>query len=150
MKSPVSSKEKIMSETKKEAIWGDKPVEHAVLDYDKLRFDRVYPPSLPGDTAADCIHRAMARLTGDTYFKNDETGEYDMISSDAHYQCFGTIPAIDGGFVIPYIDRKYIKRLGVLDFGRAFVEMRKREKRLYELVKFDVPKCWKADETESK
>ena len=51
---------------------------------------------------------------------------------------------------IKTIDRKYIKRLGVLDFGRAFVEMRKRENRLYELVKFDVPKSWKADETESK
>lgn len=116
-----------MSETKKETICGDKPVEQAVIDYDKLRFDRVYPPSLPGYTAADCIHRAIVRLTGNSYFKNDETGEYDMISSDAHYQCFGAIPAIDGGFVIPYIDRKYIKRLGVLDFGRSFVEMRKRE-----------------------
>ena len=139
-----------MSETKKETIWGDKPVEQAVIAYDKLRFDRVYPPSLPGDTAADCLNRALVSLLGDRYFKNDETGEYDMISSDAHYQCFGAIPAIDGGFVIPYIDRKYIKRLGVVDFGRVFGEMRKREKRLYELVKFDVPKCWKADETESK
>lgn len=82
-----------MSETKKETIWGDKLVEQAVIDYDKLRFYRVYPPSLPGDTAADCIHRAMVRMTGNSYFKNYETGEYDMISSDAHYQCFGTIPA---------------------------------------------------------
>ena len=32
-----------MSEKQKEKIWVDKPVEHAVLDYDKLRFDRVYP-----------------------------------------------------------------------------------------------------------
>lgn len=139
-----------MSDTKKEAIWGEEPVEFAVIDYDKLRFYRVYPPSLPGDTAADCLNRALVSLLGDRYFKNDETGEYDMISSDAHYQCFGAIPAIDGGFVIPYIDRKYIKRLGVVDFGRVFGEMRKREKRLYELVKFDVPKSWKADETESK
>lgn len=135
---------------KKETIWGEEPVEQAVLDYDKLRFDRVYPPSLHGDTDADCIHRAMVRLNGDQYFKNDETGEYDLIPSDAHYQCFGTIPAIDGGFVIPYIDRKYIKRLGMLDFGRAFAEMRKREKLMYELVKFDVPKCWQEDETKSK
>jgi hypothetical protein len=135
---------------KKETIWGNEPVEHAVLDYDKLRFYRVYPPSLPGDTAADCIHRAIVRLTGDHYFKNDETGEYDLIPSDAHYECFGTIPVIDGGFVIPYIDRKYIKRLGILDFGRAFAEMRKREKRLYELVKYQVPMCWKVYKPESK
>lgn len=139
-----------MSETKKETIWGDEPVEQAVLDYEKLQFDRVYPPSLPGDTAADCIHRAIVYLTGHQYFKNDETGEYDLIPSDVHYQCFGTIPAIDGGFVIPYIDSKYIKRFGILDFGRAFSEMRKREKRLYELVKYQVPKCWQEDETESK
>lgn len=139
-----------MSETKKETIWGDEPVEQAVLDYEKLQFDRVYPPSLTGDTAADCIHRAMVHLTGDQYFKNDETGEYDLIPSDVHYQCFGTIPAIDGGFVIPYIDSKYIKRLGMLDFKLVFSEMRKREKRLYELVKYDVPKCWQEDETESK
>lgn len=133
-----------------ETIWGDEPVEYAELDYEKLQFERVYPPSLPGDTACDCINRAMVRLTGNEYFKNGETGEYDLISSGAHNQCFGTIAAIDGGCVIPYIDSKYIKRLGLLDFGRAFAEMRKREKRLYELVKFDVPKCWKADETESK
>lgn len=139
-----------MSETKKETIWGDEPVEYAGLDYDKLQFDRVYPPSLPGDTAADCLQRAIGRLIGDSYFKNDETGEYDLIPSDAHYQCFGTIPAVDGGFVIPYIDRKYIKRLGILDFGRAFSEMRKREKRLYELVKFNVPTCWQVAKTESK
>lgn len=82
-----------MSDTKKEVIWGEEPVEFAVIDYDKLRFDRVYPPSLPGDTAADCLNRALVSLLGDSYFKNDETGEYDMISSDAHYQCFGTIPA---------------------------------------------------------
>lgn len=139
-----------MSETKKETIWGDEPVEYAELDYEKLRFDRVFPPSLPGDTAADRINRAIVNLTGHHYFKNDETGEYDLIPSDVHYQCFGTIPAIDGGFVIPYIDSKYIKRLGMLDFGRVFSEMRKREKRLYELVKYDVPKCWQEDETESK
>jgi hypothetical protein len=139
-----------MSETKKETIWGDEPVEQAVLDYDKLQFYRVFPPSLPGDTAADCMQRAFVHLTGYSYFKNDETGEYDLISSDVNYQCFGTIPAIDGGFVIPYIDSKYIKRLGMLDFKRVFAEMRKREKRLYELVKYDVPKCWQEDETESK
>lgn len=125
------------------AIRGDKPVEYAVLDYDKLQFDRVYPPSLPGDTAADCIRNAMARLTGKSYFKNDETGEYDLISSGANYQCFGTIPAIDGGVIIPYIDRKYIERLGILDFERAFAEMRKRKKCLYELVKYQVPDKWK-------
>lgn len=134
----------------KETIWGDEPVEQAVLDYEKLKFDRVFPPSLPGDTAVDRIHRAIVNLTGHQYFKNDETGEYDLIQSDVHYQCFGTIPTIDGGFVIPYIDRKYIKRLGILDFGRVFSEMRKREKRLYELVKYQVPKCWQEDETESK
>ena len=139
-----------MSETKKETIWAEDPLEYAVMDYDKLRFDRVYPPSIPGDTAADCLHRALVSLLGDRYFKNDETGEYDMTSSDAHYQLFGTIPAKDGGFIIPYSDRKYIKRLGRIDFGCVFAEMRKRENRLYELVKFDVPKCWKADETESK
>ena len=139
-----------MSETQKETIWGDEPVEYAVLDYDKLQFDRVYPPSLPGDTVADCIHHAIVRLTGNSYFKNDETGEYDLIPSDTNYQCFGTIPAIDGGFVIPYIDSKYIDRLGLLDFGRMFSEMRKRAKWMYELVKYDVPKCWKADETETK
>ena len=139
-----------MSETKKETIWGEEPVEQAVLDYDKLQFYRVFPPALPGDTAADCFHRAFVHLTGYDYFKNDETGEYDLISSDVHYQCFGTIPAIDGGCVIPYIDSRYIKRLGILDFGRAFSEMRKREKRLYELVKYQVPKCWQEDETESK
>ena len=110
----------------------------------------MFPPSLPGDTAADRINRAIVNLTGHHYFKNDETGEYDLIPSDVHYQCFGTIPAIDGGFVIPYIDSKYIKRLGMLDFKRVFAEMRKREKRLYELVKYDVPKCWQEDETESK
>lgn len=130
---------------KKETLWGDEPVEYAVLDYDKLRFDRVYPPSLPGDTAADCINRAMVRLTGNSYFKNDETGEYDLITSDAHYQCFGTIPAIDGGFVIPYIDSKYIERLGILDFGRMFSEMRKRAKWMYELVKYQVPNIWKGE-----
>ena len=139
-----------MSEKQKETIWGDEPVEQAVLDYEKLQFYRVYPPSLSGDTIADCFQRAFVHLTGNSYFKNDETGEYDMISSDAHYQCFGTIPAIDGGFVIPYIDSRYIKRLGILDFGRAFSEMRKREKRLYELVKYQVPKCWQEEETESK
>ncbi len=125
------------------AIRGDKPVEYAVLDYDKLQFDRVYPPSLPGETAGDCIRSAMVRLTGKSYFKHDETGEYDLISSGANYQCFGTIPAIDGGFIIPYIDRKYIERLGILDFERAFAEMRKRKKWLYELVKYQVPDKWK-------
>ena len=139
-----------MSETTKETLWGDEPVEYAVLDYEKLRFDRVYPPSLPGDTAADCIQRAMDRLTGNEYFKNDETGEYDLISSGENYQLFGIIPAIDGGFVIPYIDRKYIERFGILDCKRMFSEMRKRENWLYELVKYQVPKCWKVDETESK
>ena len=139
-----------MSETKKETIWGDEPVEYAELDYDKLQFYCVYPPSLPGETVADSIHRAIVFLTGQQYFKNDETGEYDLIPSDAHYQCFGTIPAIDGGFVIPYIDSKYIKRLGMLDLKQVFSEMRKRDKRLYELVKYDVPKCWQEDETESK
>lgn len=139
-----------MSETKKETIWGDEPVEYAVLDYDTLRFDRVYPPSLPGDTAAECIHRAFVRLTGNDYFKNDETGEYDLIPSDVNYQCFGTIATIDGGFVIPYIDSKYIKHHGILDFKQAFASMYKRAKRLYELVKFNVPKCWQVDETESK
>lgn len=133
-----------------EAIWGDGPVEDAVLDYDKLRFERVYPPSLPGDTAADCIQRAMDRLTGNEYFKNDETGEYDLISSGANNHLFGTIPAIDGGFVIPYIDRKYIERFGILDSKRMFSEMHKRKKWLYDLVKYQVPKCWKADETETK
>ncbi len=134
---------------KKETIWGDEPVEYAVLDYDMLRFERVYPPSLPGDTASDCIQSAMDRLTGNEYFKNDETGEYDLISSGANYHLLGIIPAIDGGFVIPYIDRKYIERFGILDCGRMFSEMRKRKKWLYELVKYQVPKCWRADETES-
>lgn len=130
---------------KKETLWGDEPVEYAVLDYDKLQFDRVYPPSLPGDTVADCIYHAIVRLTGNSYFKNDETGEYDLIPSDANYQCFGTIPAIDGGFVIPYIDSKYIERLGLLDFGRMFSEMRKRAKWMYELVKYQVPNIWKGE-----
>ena len=80
----------------------------------------------------------MPTLIGCNYFKNDETGDYDLITSDAHYQLFGTIPAIDGGFVIPYIDSKYIERLGTLDFRRAFAEMHTREKRLYELVKYQV------------
>jgi hypothetical protein len=139
-----------MSETKKETIWGDEPVEYAELDYDKLQFDRVYPPSIPGETAADCIHHAFVRLTGYEYFKNDETGEYELVSSNENNQCFGTIATIDGGFVIPYIDSKYIKHLGMLDFKQAFAAMYKREKRLYELVKFNVPKCWQVDETESK
>lgn len=127
-----------MTEKTKDAILGDGPVEYAVLEYEKLQFYRVYPPSLPGDTGADCLRRAINSFIGCNYFRNDETGYYDRITSDAHYQLFGTIPAIDGGFVIPYIDRKYIERLGVLDFRRAFAEMRTRAKRLYELVKYQL------------
>ncbi len=134
-----------MSETETETIWDGEPVEDAVLDYDKLQFYHVYPPAIPGDTIADSFRRAFACLTGHNYFKNDETGEYDRIPSDANYQLFGTFPAIDGGLVIPYIDRKYIKRFGMLDLGRTFAEMRKREKRLYELVKYQVPKIWKGE-----
>ena len=37
---------------------------YAVLDYEKLQFYHVYPPSLPGDTTADCLRRAIASLIG--------------------------------------------------------------------------------------
>lgn len=51
-----------MTEKTKDAILSDEPVEYAVLKYEKLQFYRVYPPSLPGDTAADCLRRAINSL----------------------------------------------------------------------------------------
>lgn len=122
------------------------PEEYAILDYDKLQFEHVYPPSVPGETLFEVVYPAIWRLNADLYFKNDDTGEYDRIPATTQYQCFGTIPTITGGAVIPYIDMKFLTRTGMMDWKTVFAKMKQYSKHLYELVRYQVPKCWRPED----
>lgn len=112
--------------------------EYAVLDYGKLRFEHVFPPSIPGETLFEAVHRALCRLNGDTYFKDDYTGEYERIPASKHYMFFGTIPTITGGAVIPYIEDRFLERTGILHWKDVFARLKQYDSNLYELVKYQV------------
>lgn len=74
------------------------------MDYGKLKFEHI-----SGDdsgSVADNLHDALCRLNGGTYFRNDDTLEYDYIPPDRTYRALGAWPAIDG-IILVYIDERY-------------------------------------------
>ena len=74
------------------------------MDYGKLKFEYI-----TGDDAgrlADNVNDAICRLNGGTYFRNDDTREYDYIPPERTYRVLGALPAIDGVILI-YIEEKY-------------------------------------------
>lgn len=74
------------------------------MDYGKLKFEHI-----TGDDSgrvADHLNDAICRLNGGTYFRNDDTREYDYIPPERTYRVLGALPAIDGVILI-YIEEKY-------------------------------------------